>query len=288
MAEKKQSKTSARTPKQKVPTVTASEPAVEDAAPIAAGSEAALEKHRAAAEAIPESEVIPFRADAHLAYHNAIVGHDVVVEARARIDATGFRTVWATLNAIGEIGEAVIFADGRVDADPAAKGEILALLREARPLRALLLSEARTQALKKKSLLPEFKRIEKGAGPIDASQDLVDLATFFTRNKLAKKGAAVTPDDVKRASELGSDLLRRLKPTGAKRGSARSAEQKQAAALRDRMWTLLVRSYAHLECAAGAVWGRSLGEHVPSLQSRYVPAKRAAKVPPTSAPKTPG
>ena len=252
---------------------------VEPEAPAVAGSEASLEKHRAAAEAIPDGEVIPLRADAHLAYHNAIAGRDAVIAAKAPIEATGFRVAWELVREIGEVAEAVIFADGRVDADPEVKGEVLAMLREARPLRTLMLSEARTQALKNKALLPEVQRIEKGRGAVDAVQDVIALVTFFTRNKLARAGGAVTPADLKRAAELGAELLRRLKPKGAKRGSARSAEQQKAAALRDRLWTLLVRRYEHLERAGGAAWGRLLGEHVPSLQARYVSAKRAPKTP---------
>jgi hypothetical protein len=266
----------ARAPKAATPRVE-----VEAEAPAVAGSEASLEKHRAAAEAIADGEVIPLRADAHLAYHNAVAGRDAVLAAKAPIEATGFRVEWELVRAIGEVAEAVIFADGRVDADPEVKGEVLVMLREARPLRALMLSEARTRALKHKALLPEVRRIEKGRGAVDAVQDLIDLATFFTRNKLARAGGAVTPADLKRAAELGAELLRRLKPKGAKRGSARSAEQQKAAALRDRLWTLLVRRYEHLECAGGAAWGRLLDEHIPSLQSRYVAAKRTPKTPKT-------
>ena len=260
-----------------------------DEVPLVAGSEAALAKHLAAAEAIPASEVVQLAADPHLAYHNAIDGRDAVLAERAAIDATGFHARWIRIEAIGEIGEALIFAQGQVDPDPKSSGETLALMREAIPLRALLLSDARTQALNNPKLAPDVKKIEVGRGPIDTAGDLVKLSVFFTRNKLAKAGTAVTPAKVLRAAELGSDLLRRLKPAGSKRTKKRTDEQAKAAETRDRMWTLFLREYDHLACAGGARWGRAVVDHIPALQARFVVKKRkpaTASTTPASTPTT--
>lgn len=249
----------------------------EPAAPVVTGSADAVAVHRGAADALAPSAVIPFRADPHLAYHNAITGRDALLASRDAINATGFRVDWARVAAVESLALALVYAAGRVEADPRDSNEVLELLREARPLRALLLANAQTLSMVGRVSPAEVARIEKGRGAVDAATDLLDLATLHADRELTGGGSLVTAVQLRRAKVVGTALLQKIRPSGARTASRRTLAQRDAAALRDRLWTLLVQSHDLLDRAAGAVWGRDLGLHVPKLQGRYVPRKRAKK-----------
>lgn len=252
-------------------------PVAEPAAPAVEGSPDAVERYRTAARALALSEVLRFRADPHLAYHNILLGRDALLAARAEIDATGLRVDWGRVSDVDTLGSAVVYVAGRVDADPRRTGELDRLLREARPLRALLLSNARTLSLIGRCSPAEVERIESGRGATDAATDLIDLAVLHNQHELTGAGSAVTAAQVRRAKELGTEVVKKVRPAGAGRASARTPEQQAVADLRDRLWTVLVQTHGYFERVAGARWGRDLGQHVPRLQARYVPRKRAKK-----------
>jgi hypothetical protein len=247
------------------------------AVPTVLGSADALTIHRGAAGTLRLAEVIPFRADADLAYYNAMRGRDALLAARPAVEASGFRADWARIDALGSLGLAMAYAASRVDALPRESNEVLDLLREARPLRRVLLSHARTLSLLDRCPAKEVARIEKGTGARDVANDLADLAALYLAHDLVIAGGTVQTGQVRRAEVLGAALIEKIRPASAVRPSRRTADQQSAMALRDRVWTLFVRAYEHIELAAGAVWGRHVNKHLPSLQARAVARKATTK-----------
>lgn len=244
-----------------------------------------VERHRRAADAVPLSAVRVCRVDPRLAFHNALDGRDAVLAVRAELDARQLPVDWEMISKLESLGRALVFAAGRVEADPMRSNEVLVGLHEARPLRALMLMNARAHALAGRCSRTEVERIAQGRGAVDLAQDLVDLAFLHTNDGLTAVGSAVTDAQVRRAKALGSSLLTRINPAGHDRPSRLSNAQRDARALRDRLWTVFVDTYAEVERAAGALWGRQLSQRIPALQTRSVPRKRekadAAPVSPT-------
>ena len=144
-------------------------------------------------------------------------------------------------------------------------------------LRRVLLSHARTLSLLDRCPAKEVARIEKGTGARDVANDLADLAALYLAHDLVIAGGTVQTGQVRRAEVLGAALIEKIRPASAVRPSRRTADQQSAMALRDRVWTLFVRAYEHIELAAGAVWGRHVNKHLPSLQARAVARKATTK-----------
>lgn len=256
-----------------------------------AGSEAAFERLRAEAEAIPAERVIPFRADAVLAAHNAAAGLAVVTAQRDALakDPSAPRPDWKRLSAVVDIASALVFAVERASEDKRSNGSLSRDLKEAWELRQLLLGDARVQARKGVFKAGDVRRIERGSGSLDAAKDCIALAALYREHAAALRGrSAVTAAEVKRAAELGSDLTQRLKPKRMKRERTKTGEQLAAAQLRDRVWTLLVERYALIERLGGWLYGRDLDAHVPSLQGRVVAPKKKPAEKPTAETKKDG
>ncbi len=248
----------------------------EDLAPESAGSEVDFEAVRKDAEAIPAGEVRGLPGDPFLAAFNAEAVSAVLVAERDALQATGFRVQWSAIEGLPRLGAALLYAQSRVEADPRVGGVVRAQLAEARPLRRLLLADARAQALRGALPAKEVGRIESGIGPTDAAQDLVDLAALYKPRLAALRGkTTVTAAELRRAAELGAELQKTLRPKGSAPAARSTAEQKQWRDLRDRVWTLLLRAHAHADRAGGALWGRDVAEKLPALQSRYVVRRRA-------------
>lgn len=237
------------------------------------GSHDDVAVHQAAARLIAAADVRPCRVEVRLAIHNAIVGRDAVLSARDAIEATGFRLDIDRLAAMDSIGRAITHTARRSGDNNGQTSEVIALQREGRPLRRLLLSNARSFGLAGRCSAEEVKRIARGIGPLDAAQDLVDLAILYTNDNLVVVGGPVTAEQVARAAVLGNRLVTLILPNGVLRPKYTRA-QREARALRDRLWTLMLQAHAHVAQAGGALWGHEVHEHVPRLQSRDVPKKR--------------
>jgi hypothetical protein len=113
------------------PKKTASPLAPEPAAPVVEGSLDAVQIHRGRAGALRLDEVQRFSADPHLAHHNILAARAALLAARADIDATGFTVDWSRVEGVESLALAVIYAAGRVPADPRTTGEVRALPRGA-------------------------------------------------------------------------------------------------------------------------------------------------------------
>lgn len=227
------------------------------------GSQKAYEEFLPAAEALDDEDVRPYRADGSMALHNIEFGLDSITPHLPRI-ATELPTVdIAALKKLPNIALAVIYAAAQVDRS--SDGSTAALLEKARASRALLLAWA--NALVVADILPahEVERIRAGTGAIDLAQDNIDLAALYTKHDHAIHGKTiVTAEHITDAANLGTELLKCLKPKGT-RSKDPAAD---AVAIRDRLWTLLTLRHKELRRVGMWLWMDDVDTYVPALQSR--------------------
>ena len=214
--------------------------------------------------------VVPFRADASLAYYNASLGATEVLTLRAQVAKELPSADLAQVESHADLALAVVFAAEAVDRDAPSSGTSRRLLAEAFPLRAALLINA--EGLATMGLLPvrEVARIRAGFGAIDHVNDLLALTALFQANFSEVKGKSpVTEEHLTKAADLGKRLLAVLKPAAAKDRTPASDAVKAAVDARDRLWTVLVQRHERLRRIACWLWGsEELDARVPSLQSR--------------------
>jgi hypothetical protein len=114
--------------------------------------------------------------------------------------------------------------------------------------------------------LPSFG----GRGPLATAQACVAYASLFrAKQAQTRHVTAVTPEHVREAAMLGSELLREVKPRGVAR-TTRSEAQRAAADDRDRMAVVVTRRYAYVERVAAWRWGRECKAIVPTMLARDV------------------
>jgi hypothetical protein len=243
-----------------------------DAPPEVFGSEAAYTRFLPTAKALEAARVIPMRADASLAYHNVAAGCDEVLKYEAHIKAHLPKVDISELQSLPDLALAVAFASLKANSESGAS-DTRALLVEAHTLRRGLLKSADAAAEAGIFTEQQVSKVKKGRGPIDAAGDCVALASMFTKQAAALKGkTAVTAQQVARAAELGTELLRRLKPKGTRRKA--DAGTVSGADARDRLWSLLAQRHERLWAVGAYIFGHAVDERVPGLLSRV---RRKAK-----------
>ena len=174
-----------------------------------------------------------------------------------------------------------MFAALQVEGKAQSLGETRALLTEAGRLRALLLGMADTLVASDIFKAQAVDKIRAGRGPIDVASDCIELARLFGNTPQAmKEQRLVRPEHIERASELGTLLLRRLTPGGARKKGTERADAAQVTA-RDRLATLLWQRYRDVRKAAYYLWGDELDTQVPPLLARV---RARPKKPATPAP----
>lgn len=234
-------------------------------------------RFRGAAGAVPLDRVRTCNVNAMLAYHNAMAGRDALLAVRSDLDARGVPVDWDRIGTIQPLARAVVYAADSVAANPRESSDVATLLAEARPLRRQLLASARSFALNGRCSAAEVDRIAAGRGAVDTAKDLVDLARLHAAHGLVGPGGAITTAQVARAEFVGKTLREKIRPRGLGRPSVRTDPQRAAVDLRDRLWTVLVETYALVEGAGGFVWGRRMPAHIPALNARTVPRAIAPK-----------
>lgn len=225
---------------------------------------------------LAEADVHPCRVNVALARHNALLAHQAVLGARARI-AKLPGTELGRLLEIPKLALALDYAASQVVV-PAGKNLGAGQARAAF-LRRLLLLQA--EVLVMKGLLPaaKVKKIQEGQGALDVASDCVALASLFEKEKGKLGGKhAIEAREIREAAELGAELLERIAPASAKRTS----RAKVGIGLRDRLFTLLVQRHAEARRALGYLFGLDrLDALAPSLGSaRRRPPKKKAPAPP--------
>ena len=134
------------------------------------------------------------------------------------------------------------------------------------PLRKLLLTGA--EAAEAAGLVPtiEVDAIREGRGKLDAADDVVALAGLFAKHKKKLEGkTAITSETFQDAKALGLRLKAKLKPGAARSKKEVDQAQKDAADLRDRLYTMVLNAHEATWKMGALVWGKRVDEFVPPL-----------------------
>lgn len=235
-------------------------------------AEGAYEAAQGEAKALAAHEVRQCRSDSAVAVVNVQQGVAAVLE---RVDELGARFSPGEIAAVRGLPARALafsFAAAQVEASElGSDGTLGRKLVRARALRRQLLRGA--EACAEKGVVPagEVVKIREGKGPLDTAQDCVQLAAFYRRHAAALAGKTPASDqDIAEAASLGSALVAVLRPRSARPAARTTKQRQEAAALRDRIWTLLARDHEWLWKMGAILWGKSVDEHVPPLQSRAV------------------
>lgn len=235
------------------------------------------------AQKIPAKETVRFNTDAQLALKNASLGTAALLARESDVKKELPKLSLTDVRGVPDLAHAVAFAANRVDRS--SDGTTKTLLKEAAELRHVLLAAARLLAATKLVAEKRVAAIEAGHGPIDAAQDLVDLAALFHDFPKAQKATPITNAQLKRAGALGTELLTRLHPKGTPGKDKVPADAVAAARERDQLWTLLLRRYERVRAAGVWLWTEAgVDAHAPALNSRHhvkARPKPAAASPPT-------
>jgi hypothetical protein len=245
----------------------AKKPEVADSFAPIIGSEKEFIRFQAAAAAVDPRDIIMYRTDATLIFHNVSDGLDSLGTMRERIAKELPLVRFELLAELPALALGLDYAVRQVK-DAGARAELPSLLAEASELRDPMLAGA--VALAKAKLLPkgDVDRIFKGTGFRDRAKDCIDLSSLFRKHWANIEGkTAITLEQLARAAEVGTALLRILKPRGAHR--RRTAEQQAPAEQRDRLFTVIVQRHDQMRRIGVWLWGEAeVDEYIPALGSR--------------------
>ncbi|MGK4002381.1 hypothetical protein WMF31_07150 [Sorangium sp. So ce1036] len=221
--------------------------------------------------ALPDREVELCRADVRIAFANVKQGVAATCADPARVRRALPELPLDEVLALPDLGRALVFASTRVTARPASNREIEAKLKAVAELREPMLSLAETLA--RRGLLPRdvVAEIRAGSGKYDMASDGMALAHLYDEHAEALRGKhPFTREEFDLLREASEWLLDNLTPDGARRPAAK--QRGEAEAMRDRLWTLLVRRHAHLRKIGYYFFGDAFEDVTPKLQSRVVKA----------------
>lgn len=240
-------------------------PQPDDSLPAVAGTQADYDRFIGDALALDEKTVIPYRADASLAYANVELGLASLLarEDEARklpgIDVDDLELLPSRCLAVAFAATQIVDSSSGAIANKLARAGVLR--------RKLFLG---ADALADAGIFPvaAVRALHAGSGKIDVASDCVGLAALFQKLAAQAKGKhAVTAAEVREAAELGSELLKLLKPRTARK--TRGVDAKQAADARDRLWTLVKHGHDALWRACAFLYGPdAIDAKVPALQAR--------------------
>ncbi|MFO0606431.1 MAG: hypothetical protein U0324_24885 [Polyangiales bacterium] len=239
---------------------------------VVRGVEEHFRRHIDAARARAGEAPPAFRGDAALAYHNVRLGLAEVTAARAALEATGYRVDWAALEQLPEIALALAYAAEQVAGQEGVNAEYQRTYARARIVRDIGMSSVEALVKSGDLTAADRKKLLKGGSPLQLAGELDGLARFYAARSDAFRGKSpFTAALAREAAALGEALMRVVTPKGGRKSP--SAARAAAARDRDALAALLVARYAELDRAAGALWGRALGDHVPALQARVATAR---------------
>jgi len=242
--------------------------AAEPLAPAVQGSEEHYQRFLPEALAIPANEIKPFRADASLAYQNALEGVKNVMAREPELAAELPHEDLARLRSLPNVVLGLVFAVLQAEGVPEEPRTLRADLAETRRLRRALLTGF--AALKEAGVFTqkEYDTIAAGRGPLDAANDCIALAAKYrSKWKEIANRTAVTKAQLARAAELGTKLQAHFKSDRARRSEAKVGAAAEAADRRDRLWTLATRISDRVWSVGTLVFGRAVDDHVPALQA---------------------
>jgi len=251
--------------------------AIEDETVFVEGAKADFEAFLTAAHGMDAAKVQTFRGDASLAYHNVVAGLGAVLAEKAAVVASKLDVDWVALDELPRIALGLAYAVARVEGHAGPQKTLQQTLTRGRVLYDIGMTSADALAKSGDVPLKDVTKLRASGTPLNLARALLKLSDFYTLHRDRVKGKTpFTSALVREAAKLGSELLTTVKPTGTPRTKDKSFAEAQRD--RDCLAALLVERYEALERVAGSRWGRSLGEHVPALQSRVQKA-RAKKAP---------
>lgn len=231
------------------------------------GVEADFVAFAAEARAIDVAKVTSFRGDASLAYHNVVAGLDVVLAERAAVEASGLRVDWRALEESPRIALGLVFACERIDGAAGVNHALQTDLARGRVLRDIALGSVTSLASAGVVPADSPAKLKGAVGPLNLGKLLAKIAAFFNKHRDAVKGMTpFKPELVREAAEIGARLVKTSKPAGALASKSKSLSDAQRD--RDAFAALLSQRFELLDRVGGSRWGRSVGEHIPALQSR--------------------
>lgn len=237
--------------------------------------------HVAEALRLAPPDAPPLRSDGRLMYHNVVVGLAAVQGERARLDAAGVPVPWAQLAALPSIAQSFCRAADRFDGLPLGD-KTAPVWREFWTVRGKLLRAADALVDDGAVSADRVEAVRHATRRKDRAGDLHKLVMLFREHEGAIAGrTAITAADLARAETLSESVLTSVRPRGARK-AAESPARAEARRTRDALGWLLATRHAALVAAAGWLWGRALGQHVPGLTS-FRGARRATPVTETPA-----
>ena len=236
----------------------------------AVGVEAAWERFRHEAAAVDPSDVKTFKQNASVVLHNVQTGVGAVMAERAWFEAqTDAPPVdFARVADAESAAEALSFAAARAATCASEPPTLAAKIKRARKLCKTFRSNAEALVATDVLAATELPSLVEGS-PIEVARACVAWAAFFREKHGKVRGATgVRSALVREAAELGTELLREIKPRGVRRGRPRSEAERAAAEDRDRMAVVVERRYDYVERVACWRWGRDCEAIVPPMRTR--------------------
>jgi len=223
------------------------------------------------ADQIPAESIQIARAEARLAYVNAMAGFSKIEPYIVTARSMPSLDVDAILR-VPQAARAFLGATRRLHVLVVVSNQLPEKLFHGRRMRKALLSIA--EAGVALGAIPEepVAHIRKGTGMYDVAEDLMELTMLLRdREPALRDKLVIAPSVLEEAAELGAWLQDAINPSKAPlQPNTKPPEVKQASEDRHRMWTLLAVGYAELERLAAY-----FGVDVPSLQSRRAMKKKA-------------
>lgn len=244
--------------------------------PKVEGSKDAFDRFMSEAAAIHDRDVQVFRAEASVAYHNVKAAVTLLAPLKADVATHLPKESFAKLMDTEALALGLVYAANATGlvAGRSSTG-ISELIKEGRVLRNVLIPAAEAAAASGLLPLAIVQQIKKGKGSLDMAKDCVALADLFQTNAEKLRGkTAISAAQISRAALVGSELIKLVRPKGAKGGRAKSSEKVDLAHARDRLWSLLLLRYDRLERALAYLAGPRSG--APALQSRLVGRRKGA------------
>lgn len=249
--------------------------------PDAGTSQEAYQRILPLALALPESDIQTLTADPSLCYQNVVLGLEAVLKYEDEVKKLPLRLTLKELRALPDVALALIFAAMQVNRR--STGEVAELRKQAVELRRLLMSAVKMLVGSGDVPARAYEAIRRGRGPRDTAADCVALATILSDESLRKK-TSVTAAQVAQASQIGTQLMTVVRPTGSRQPTRGEAAAAPSVAIRDRLWTLLAQQHTELRRVGMWLFMDEVDAHVPSLRSRKRPATGAAATSTSPAP----
>lgn len=219
------------------------------------------------ARALPAGDVVVCRADTAVALANVRYGLDNLAPHLADMPRHLPEVRLARLTSIADAARAVVYAGMLIPQQAASNEEIRTRSARLLPVRAQMLSAARTLVDRKALPASALDGVGRQRGPRAMASDAVRLADVFGARANAIRG--MHPFSAAEIDQLRADgewLLEALHPGRAKRRKTRRDDT--PAGDRDRLWTVLVGLHETLRRVAHYFHGDGFDTVVPPLQSR--------------------